>query len=85
MLLAKIFTAYPVATGFASDVAFVTVPVGWYFFGWNAAIFFLLLSWLLLSASVGAKADQLVAEREEFQAAQQRIRNEQGRIYPGCP
>jgi len=82
-MIAKIFVAYPMATGFASDVAFVAVPVGGYFFGWNAAIFFLLLSWLLLSASVGAKPDQLAAEREEFQAAQQRIRDEQGRIYPG--
>jgi hypothetical protein len=84
-MLAKIFTAYPMATGFASDIAFVAVPVGWYFFGWNAAIFFLLLSWLLLSASVGAKADRVAAEREEFQAEAQRMRDEQGRFYPGRP
>jgi hypothetical protein len=84
-MLAKILTAYPMATGFASDIAFVAVPAGWYFFGWNAAIFFLLLSWLLLSASVGAKADRVAAEREEFQAEVQRTRDEQCRIYPGRP
>jgi hypothetical protein len=85
MMLAKIFTAYPTATGLAPDIAFVAVRVGWYFLGWNAAIFFLLLSWLLLSASVGAKADQIAAERERFQAEMHRIRDEQGRIYPGRP
>jgi hypothetical protein len=84
-MLAEIFAAYPMATGFASDVAFLAVPASWYFFGWNAAIFFLLLSWLLLSASVGVKADRLAAERERFQAEMQRIRDEQGRFHPGRP